>query len=247
MFLEVQQEKLTTTKLKLKDINVFKKFMNEGKIIFVSILLSTIFFLLGKASIKFNSEKCSLYLSNAPPGSLIFFLKTLFIKMNKDSVDNKNVTQEEMHKKLRAHLLSEKFSQFDEISPVTNAELDRAKKMAISKSTITTPSPPRSKKRRLIDASNTNPKAAKQLYAPSPLSIKQVKQEPKNVNPDDPAMMEILNEEQNKILQGRISSLENNSCRYLLFHFLQLAWAVKVFSSLDRLVLESLFCCAKSS
>lgn len=31
MFLEIQQDKQTTTKLKLKDISVFKKFMNEGK------------------------------------------------------------------------------------------------------------------------------------------------------------------------------------------------------------------------
>lgn len=189
IFLEISQEKQSTTKLKLKDINVFKKFMSEGK-----------------ASIKFNSEKCSVFFSNAPPGSLIFFLKTLFIKMTNDSNENKGVTKEDMQKKLRDHLLSEKSSAFDEISPVTNAELDRAKKVAISKSTITTPSPPASKKRRLIDAkSSDNPRAAKQLYAPSPLSVKPGNNsEPKRVsNPDDPAMMEVLNEEQDRILQGK--------------------------------------------
>lgn len=189
MFLEISQEKQSTTKLKLKDVNVFKKFMSEGK-----------------ASIKFNNEKCSVFLSNAPPGSLIFFLKTLFIKLTKDSVASKEVTKEEMQKKLREHLLSEKSSQFDEISPVTNAELDRAKKAAISKSSVTTPSPP-TRKRRLTDGKlSDNPRSAKQLYAPSPLSVKPGNNsEPRRVsNPDDPAMMEVLNEEQDRILQGSL-------------------------------------------
>lgn len=181
MFLEIKQEKLTTTKLKLKDINVFKKFMSEGK-----------------ATIKFNGERCSVFFSNAPPGNLMFFLKTLFIKMTKENEENKGVSKEDMHKKLRTHLLSEKSSQFDEISPVTNAELDRAKKAAISKGSVTTPSPPASKKRRLIDTSN-NPKAAKQLYAPSPLSIKHKEAE---MNPDDPAMMQTLNTEQENVLSA---------------------------------------------
>lgn len=186
MFLEISQEKVTTTKFKLKDINVFKKFMNEGK-----------------ATIKFNTEKASLMISNAPPGSLIFFLKTLFIKMTKDTETNKGISKEEMHKKLRTHLLSEKSSQFEEISPVTNAELDRAKKLAISKTSVTTPSPPASKKRRLIDGKlSDNPRAAKQLYAPSPLSVKhENKNEPR---PDDPAMMNALNEEQEQVMRGRL-------------------------------------------
>jgi ATP-dependent DNA helicase PIF1 len=186
IFLEISQDKVTTTKLKLKDINVFKKFMNEGK-----------------ASIKFNNEKASLFISNAPPGSLIFFLKTLYIKMTKDTEANKGISKEDMHKKLRTHLLSEKASQFEEISPVTNAELDRAKKTAISKSTVTTPSPPASKKRRLIDDKlSDNPRAAKQLYAPSPLSVKhENKNEPR---PDDPAMMNALNEEQEMVMRGEL-------------------------------------------
>lgn len=192
MFLEITQEKQSTTKLKLKDVNVFKKFMSEGK-----------------ATIKFNSEKCNVFFSNAPPGSLIFFLKTMFIKMTKDTVDNKGVTKEEMQKKVRENLLSERSSHFNEISPITNAELDRAKKVAISKSTITTPSPPATKKRRLIDAKmNDNPKAAKQLYAPSPLAIKRENSsEPKRVsNPNDRAMLQDLNEEQEQILQGKMKT-----------------------------------------
>lgn len=184
MFLEISQDKVTTTKLKLKDITVFKKFMNEGK-----------------ASIKFNTEKASLFISNAPPGCLIFFLKTLFIKITKEIESNKGISKQDMHKKLRTHLLSEKSSQFEEISPVTNAELDRAKKVAISKASVTTPSPPTSKKRRLVDGKlSDNPRAAKQLYAPSPLSVKhENKNEPR---PDDPAMMNALNEEQDMVMRG---------------------------------------------
>lgn len=188
IFLEVSQEKLSTTKLMLKDVNIFKKFMSEGK-----------------ASIKFNSEKCSVFLSNAPPGSLILFLKTMFIKMTKDSAVNKGVTKEDMQKKMRVHLLSGKSNSFEEISPITNAELDRAKKIVISKSSVTTPSPPASKKRRLIDASaSDNPKAAKKLYAPSPLTAKPLNssQGKTTLNPDDPALLETLNEEQDRILEG---------------------------------------------
>lgn len=189
MFLEITQEKQSKTKLKLKDINVFKKFMNEGK-----------------ASIKFNSEKCNVMFSNCPPGCLIFFLKTLFIKLTKDSDDNKGVTKEDMQKKLREHMLSEKSGKFDEISPVTNAELDRAKKLAISKSTITTPSPPASKKRRLIDGKMTdNPKAAKQLYAPSPLASKQSNLSVPKAKPNELAFAEVLNKDQEDVLQGNIT------------------------------------------
>lgn len=189
MFLEVSQEKLTTTKLKLKDINVFKKFMSEGK-----------------TTIKFNTDKANLFINNAPPGLLMHFLKTIFVKLTKDSEDNKEVTKEQMHKKLREHLLSEKASKFDEISPITNAELDRAKKMTVSKATITTPSPPASRKRRLPDAKfNDNPKAAKKLYAPSPLSVK-AENKQMSLKPEDAAVLEKLNEEQNQILQGKLNS-----------------------------------------
>lgn len=188
MFIEITQEKQSTTKLKLKDINVFKKFMSEGK-----------------ATIKFNHEKANLYVSNAPPGSLIFFLKTLFIKLAKEADENKNLTKEEVHKKLRQHLLSGNTGQLDEISPVTNAELERAKKLALSKGTITTPSPP-SRKRRIEGNVGLQQGAPKRLYAPSPLTTsKHENTKSETVNPDDIAMMQTLNEEQNNILQGKLN------------------------------------------
>lgn len=189
IFLEISQDKIQTTKLKLKNINVHKKFMGEGK-----------------ASIKFLNEKCNVYISNSAPASLMYFLKTLYIKMTKDHEESKGITAQDMHKKLREHLLSEKFDKFDEISPVTNSELARAKKAATSKSSVTTPSPV-SKKRRLADLKqNDNPKAAKQLYAPSvasPLSKKETNV-PKKIttNPNDIAEMSALNEQQNTVLQG---------------------------------------------
>lgn len=179
IFIEISQDKMQPTKLKLKDITVHKKFMSEGK-----------------ASFTFKNEKCNVFISNAAPSSLMYFLKTLYIKMSKDAEDTKHVTKEEMHKKLREHLLSEKCSKFDEISPVTNAELDRAKKQALGKSSLTTPSPG-ARKRKLTEANhNDNPKLAKQLYAPK-------KEEPSRIrDPDEIAQMDKLNDEQNAVLQG---------------------------------------------
>lgn len=189
LILEISQDKIQTTKLKLKDINVHKKFMIEGK-----------------ASIKFLNEKCNVYISNAAPANLIFFLKTIFIKLTKDQEETKGISKEQMHKKLREHLLSEKFDKFDEISPVTNAELDRAKKQATSKSSLTTPSPG-SRKRKLLEArQNDNPKAPKQPFSPSipsPLSKRDLNVVKKSLlKPDDIAEMDVLNEEQNAILQS---------------------------------------------
>ena len=185
IFIEISQEKMNTTKLKLLNINVHKNFMNEGK-----------------ASIKFNNDKCNLFLSNAPTGTLMAFLKTLFIKLTANTTDNKGLSKEQIQSKLRSHLLSDKASSYNEISPVTNNELDRAKKMAISKSTITTPSPPASKKRKLLEGrSLENLPAAKKLYTPSPLSAI----EPTKMNPDDPAQMQNLNDEQKGVLDACIN------------------------------------------
>lgn len=174
---------MQSTKLRLKDINVHKKFMNEGK-----------------SSINFKSDKCNLFISNSAPASLMLFLKTLYIKLTKATEDNKGITKEEMHKKLRDHLLSEKSAKFDEISPITNAELDRAKKQAVGKSTLTTPSPI-SRKRRLTDANTIdNPKAAKKLYSASTSSSSKPVEKP-----DDIAQMQTLNDEQTSILQACLS------------------------------------------
>jgi ATP-dependent DNA helicase PIF1 len=111
--------------------------------------------------------------------------------MSKDHEDSKGITKEQMHKKIREHMLSEKCAKFDEISPITNAELDRARKQAISKSSVTTPSPG-SKKRRLTGGNQSdNPRSAKQLY---PGKVES--------NPDDVAQVEVLNDEQSAILRA---------------------------------------------
>jgi ATP-dependent DNA helicase PIF1 len=185
LFLEVTQDKMMPLKLKLKDINVHKKFMSDGK-----------------ATIGFKNDKCNLYIANAAPSSLMLFLKTLYIKMTTDTEENKGVTKEEMHKKLRAHLLSEKSSNFDEISPVTNSQLAKAKKQAISKSTLTTPSPG-AKKRKLEGINhNDNPKSSKQLYTAAMNEKAEKKSTTNRFDPDEIANMDALNEEQDEVLQG---------------------------------------------
>lgn len=165
LFIEVSAEKVAPIKLFVNGITVHKKFMAEGK-----------------ATIKF--KECTVALSNAPPGILIAFLKTMFIKLTGE----KPMTQADANKKLRAHFLSEKPSSFEEISPVTNNEVLRAKRLALSKSTLTTPSPPQ-KKRRSVDDQNKGP-PPKKLYAPSQSSN------------------EKLNDEQDEILR---SCLQGNS------------------------------------
>lgn len=128
IFIEVSTEKApTANRFLLRDILVHKKFMNEGK-----------------ASIKFNREKCMLYASNAPPGLLMNFLRTLFIKMT--SADGQDANQ--ITKDIRTRMMNENPSKFEEISPVTNLELARAKKLAcVSRATPTTPSPTAKKRR----------------------------------------------------------------------------------------------------
>lgn len=131
LFIEVSTEKAPTiARLLLLDIVVHKKFMSEGK-----------------ASIKFNRDKCMLYMSNAPPGLLMNFLRTLFIKMTSAKSDESGNVPAKLQD-VRARMLSEKPSTFDDISPVTNAELARAKKLSgLSKATPTTPSPPAKKRK----------------------------------------------------------------------------------------------------
>lgn len=161
MFVEVNTEKApTAVRLQLCDIMVHKKFMSEGK-----------------ASIKFNRDKCMLFLSNAPPGLLMVFLKTLFIKMTagKDNNGGSGRMDDKMQKNIRAHMMSSCPSKFEDISPVTNVEITRAQKLTgISKSTTTTPSPP-NKKRRFERVAGTNGGAdenpTKKTFTPSPLSL----------------------------------------------------------------------------
>ncbi|XP_055613049.1 ATP-dependent DNA helicase PIF1 [Uranotaenia lowii] len=171
MFLEISADKNKPVKLKLKGINVHSKFMAEGK-----------------ATIRFNEEKCTLFLSNAPPGLLVQFLKIIFIKITTGQTSN-GESKEELLKKTRAHLLSEKAHQFDEISPVTNTELARAKKMAVGKGSVTTPSPPQKRKRTSGEADRPPPK---KLYTPSPLTS----------NNAMPVESQVLNDEQKAVLSA---------------------------------------------
>ncbi|EDW75620.1 uncharacterized protein Dwil_GK23961 [Drosophila willistoni] len=159
MFLELTPEKLKPMKFKLKDIMVHKKFMSEGK-----------------ATFNFKAELCTLYLSNAPPGTLMFFLRTIFIKMNGGNGESGQPDEASLQKKLREHMLSGRPSSFEEISPVTTAEMILARKKAGigSRATTTTPSPQGAKKRRLEEdrgtGSGSSLPAAKKLYQQSSTS-----------------------------------------------------------------------------
>lgn len=146
MFMEITSEKHAAIKFALKGINVFKKFMAEGK-----------------ASIKFQDAGCTLFLSNAPPTNLVGFLRTIFVKMTGDKNQGNTTPSKQT---MRSKLLSGKVKAFEEISPVTVADLNNAKKN-LPKSTLTTPSPP-SKKRKMGN-SQCGP-APKKLYSPSPLT-----------------------------------------------------------------------------
>lgn len=152
IFIEVTPEKLKAIQFRLKDFTVHKKFMAEGK-----------------ASINFKTERLTMFLSNAPPGTLIMFLKMLFIKMTSGEKQDDASTL----KNLKTMMLNGKGSSFNDVSPVTTAEMVMARKAAgVSKSSLTTPSPPQAKKRRFeeLKASGevTGP-APKKLYQSSPL------------------------------------------------------------------------------
>lgn len=160
IFIEVSTEKSKPIKFKLKDVMIHKKFMSEGK-----------------ATFNFKAENCAMYLSNAPPGTLMNFLRIVFIKLN--SSTNENLDEATIQKNLRAHLLSGKPTTFEEVSPVTTSEMVLARKAAgLSKATVTTPSPKAVKKRRfdeLRSGENSSVPAAKKLYQPSPLTEESVK------------------------------------------------------------------------
>lgn len=160
IYIEVSNEKSSPIKLRMRGIMVHKKFMNEGK-----------------ASIKFVDEKCTVFLSNAPPSPLMMFLRTLVVKMSGEKVEDK----ETVAKNLRAHLLSSKPNSFEDISPVTNADLARTMARA-SQASVTTPSP-QGKKRKLDEDSGGKGQSA-------PKKLARGHEEEK------------LNDEQNSILQA---------------------------------------------
>lgn len=132
------------TTLPLKAFTVFQKFVSEGK-----------------ASIKFGESKCTLFLSNAPPAQLMSLLKTMFVKITSDK--EKNVS----NNPLKDRLLSNRaFRTAEEISPATTAEKNVAKEkaLAVSRTTITTPSPSNVRKRKLVDPDKPKIPTAKKLY-----------------------------------------------------------------------------------
>lgn len=173
MYLEVSTEKApTATRLLLKEFVVHKKFMSEGK-----------------ASFNFSREKCILYASNAPPGLLANFLRTLFVKMTATNPAN---SMQQMHKDVRAKMLNELPSKFEDISPVTTLELARAKKLACdSRATPTTPSPP-AKKRRFDQIRSGLSSTSKENVAKKPHTDETVSVDP----------MIKLNDEQNQVLKA---------------------------------------------
>ncbi|KAI4478249.1 hypothetical protein M0802_014571, partial [Mischocyttarus mexicanus] len=144
MVLEIRTEKANvTTKLTLKKVSVFNKFMNEGK-----------------ASIKFLEENCTLFLSNAPLTSLMNFLKIIYIKITGQVEKTSNRSLKE------TVLLNMPLKGVQEISPITITEVNKAKEKAIcvSRETVTTPSPSAIKKRKRLSDHTTKVPMAKKLY-----------------------------------------------------------------------------------
>ncbi|KAF5285810.1 hypothetical protein FQA39_LY04271 [Lamprigera yunnana] len=139
IFVEINAEKATSIKLKLKGITVHNKFTKEGK-----------------ASIKFQDDKCIMLLANAAPSQLNGFLRCIFIKMTGEKASGSKAS-------LREQLLSNKPKSFEEISPITTAEVNKVMNK-ISKATDTTPSP-LSRKRKMEHDKNYKVPAAKKLYA----------------------------------------------------------------------------------
>ncbi|XP_043480686.1 ATP-dependent DNA helicase PIF1 [Leptopilina heterotoma] len=158
MLIEVRSEKTNTTiKLILRGISVFNRFMSEGK-----------------ASIKFQEEKCTLYLSNAPVAQLVNFLKTLFVKMTGQTEKATKISAKEK-------MLSNVMGSVTDISPSTVSELNKAKEKAgtISRATLTTPSPKSVLKRKSISENALKiPKAKKLNLASSNIEMTE---EQKNV------------------------------------------------------------------
>ncbi|XP_017781591.1 PREDICTED: ATP-dependent DNA helicase PIF1 [Nicrophorus vespilloides] len=151
IYIEIGAEKMAPVKLELKGIAVHKKFMAEGK-----------------ASIKFQESRCTIYISNAPPSQLTNFLRTMFIKMTGQNVGT--AANNKTNPSLRTQLLSNKPKQYQEISPVTTADVDKLKK---PRATDTTPSP-LSRKRKLTEGGDGP--AAKKPPTPlfdQPLTIEQ--------------------------------------------------------------------------
>ncbi|CAG5074039.1 Similar to Pif1: ATP-dependent DNA helicase PIF1 (Mus musculus), partial [Cotesia congregata] len=146
MLVQVQAEKSNTTfKLLIRGINVLNRFMHEGK-----------------ATIKFNEERCTLFISNAPAAQLTSFLKTIFVKMTGQP--------ETKVSSLKQHIAANvNLGGAQDISPATAGELKAAREKALvvanSRKTLTTPSPSSVRKRKLINSENSLKVPAKKLYS----------------------------------------------------------------------------------
>ncbi|XP_014486054.1 PREDICTED: ATP-dependent DNA helicase PIF1 [Dinoponera quadriceps] len=143
IFIDVCAERANTrTRLSLRGVSVFNKFMTEGK-----------------ASIKFREqENCTLFLSNAPSSQLISFLKTIFVKLT---------GQDTLKKPLKEKLLNvQPGNATSDISPATSTEVNKAREKALlaSRETATTPSPGSVKKRKHCNGDTAKVPAAKRLY-----------------------------------------------------------------------------------
>lgn len=166
MFVEITAlgGKSAPLKLRLQRFAVHKKFVAEGK-----------------ASIHFQDENCTVFMTNAPTGSLCAFLRLLIVKTSAAGTPVKP----DFKKRLEAG------TQFDEISPVTTLEMAKVKQrlQPTSKATTTTPSPPQAQKRPRVMDPMATPEAKKRVFKPSRLI-----EEPQQ-----------LNAEQKDVLQACLS------------------------------------------
>lgn len=156
-------------KFALDRVAVHKKFIGEGK-----------------ASIQFLNDNCTAMLSNAPLAPLSAFLRIIMVKISSGPDKPPNAAGGN----IKERLMQMERQQFDDISPVTNVELEKLRKSSQSKATTTTPSPQASKKRPRVlagggAAKEESPRGAK-LFKPSRLI-----EEPQS-----------LNDEQKEILQS---------------------------------------------
>lgn len=102
LFLDIRGDKVKRPiRHQLISMSVFKKFMAEGK-----------------ASIKFEKDKLNLFISNAPPSQLFNFMKLMTIKLAGSDAPVKNT---------RTKLLSSKPPSVDDISPLTDKDVEKAK------------------------------------------------------------------------------------------------------------------------
>lgn len=119
----------------LKDITIQKKFVKDGK-----------------ACIQFPKRCQNIMISNCPPNKLAAFLKCLMVK--------RVCNQQEKPMGERARLLSELPRKFQEISPLTERDVQtvnsvRSKKVELS-GTATTPAPSKRKGLKRARENNTD-------------------------------------------------------------------------------------------